>query len=573
MSLHTPSRWLAAVAVLLLAGCGSSTSTVPASSLPPAGTLIPASSMDLTIDSPAANVNDALATTAVRATVFIPEHVQGATYPLILHSHGWGGSRVSQADVDAMTLEPGSSVTSFFTLIDQQVKVLWQAGYGVVSFTERGHGRGGDDGDEGTADGAHTMSPDYEIRDAQAVIDWAVANMDLTLDAPGDPRMGAIGGSYGGGYQLLLAAVDPRVDAIIPGATWNSLETSLGPNRVIKKGYAFGLCVLATTDQIELSPETQTSCQDGAFNQTTRFEEELSEEGQRPILEHGLAALEADPTFHYPQVDALLVQGNRDILFDLGQAFANYAYLSRSGGDVRLLTHQNGHSLTALRAGPGSQLGLGPNTCGQFDDLALYKAWFDAKLKGQTAGIALLPQICIALDDTTGVNLAVLPRGDAGHTVTVPDATVVTAAEHNNTQSPADEALFIPLADPIAGDDQVLAGTPEALITLAPVIPGGPEGVVFIGLGIKRGADTILVDDQVVPVRSSDPRAGATPQAIDLVPVGEKLLAGDQLGVLLYGDHDQFENEARTLYQGNLVSIAGTFKLPVFTASVHVRVP
>lgn len=553
--------------ILLAAGCGSSTG--PAS--PRDGDAIAASAMDITVTSPAPNVNDGLDTTAVRATVYIPAHLKGSTYPLIVHSNGWGGSRVSKSEAEASVAEPGTSVTSYFTMIDQQVKVLWDAGYGVISFVERGHGRG-DDGDNGTADGAHTMSPDYEIRDAMAVIDWAVANMDLTLDGPGDPRIGTIGGSYGGGFQLLLAAVDPRVDAIIPGATWYSLEQSLGPNRVIKKGYAFGLCVLATTDQIELSQETQTSCNDGAFNQSTRFAEELSAEGQAPIKTHGLNAYEANTSFVYPQVDALLIQGNRDILFDLGQASANYAYLSKAGGDVRLLTHQNGHSLRTLRAGSGSQLGLGPNMCGQIDTLAVYKAWFDAKLKDNTAAIASVPEICIALDDTTGVNLTELPRGDVAHAATIPGATTITTAQ-NNSNSPADEATFIPLTAAIVGDDQVLAGTPIAEVTISSVVPGGPEGVAFLGIGIKRGTTTILVDDQVVPIRSSDTRAGGTPQPIDLVPVGEKLQAGDQVGVLLYGDHDQFENEARSLYPGNTYTISGTVKLPIISAPVHTRTP
>src|SRR3954452_23691659 len=49
-------------------------------------------------------------------------------------------------------------------------------------------------------------------------------------DGPGDPRMGMIGGSYGGQIQFAIAGQDPRVDAIVPQITWNDLSYSLAPN-------------------------------------------------------------------------------------------------------------------------------------------------------------------------------------------------------------------------------------------------------------------------------------------------------------------------------------------------------
>ena len=38
----------------------------------------------------------------------------------------------------------------------------------------------------------------------------------VQLDGAGDPRVGMVGGSYGGGIQLVTAAIDCRVDAIVP---------------------------------------------------------------------------------------------------------------------------------------------------------------------------------------------------------------------------------------------------------------------------------------------------------------------------------------------------------------------
>ena len=49
-------------------------------------------------------------------------------------------------------------------------------------------------------------------------------------DAPGDPRVGVTGASYGGALALLLAGYDERVDALVPVITGNDLEQALFPN-------------------------------------------------------------------------------------------------------------------------------------------------------------------------------------------------------------------------------------------------------------------------------------------------------------------------------------------------------
>ncbi len=45
-----------------------------------------------------------------------------------------------------------------------------------------------------------------------------------------DPRVGMVGGSYGGQIQFAAAGVDPRIDTIIPIITWSDLSYSLSPN-------------------------------------------------------------------------------------------------------------------------------------------------------------------------------------------------------------------------------------------------------------------------------------------------------------------------------------------------------
>ena len=43
--------------------------------------------------------------------------------------------------------------------------------------------------------------------------------------------------SYGGGIQLVTAAIDKRVDAIVPTIAWNNLNTSLAKNGAPKTSW------------------------------------------------------------------------------------------------------------------------------------------------------------------------------------------------------------------------------------------------------------------------------------------------------------------------------------------------
>src|SRR5688572_8307414 len=108
--------------------------------------------------------------------------------PVILHSHGWGGSRTNSE----------SAFANFLS-----------AGFGVVSIDQRGHGQTG-----GTA---HVQNPDLEGQDINSVIDhvasldWVKKDRDVNgNEISNDPVLGAIGGSYGGGYQLITALTEIR---------------------------------------------------------------------------------------------------------------------------------------------------------------------------------------------------------------------------------------------------------------------------------------------------------------------------------------------------------------------------
>ena len=96
--------------------------------------------------------------------------------PMIFHSHGWGGSRTKSA-------------ASFQKFTD--------AGYGVLSFDQRGFGASGGQ--------AYVENPDVEGHDVRALVSL-VSKLDWVIqERAGDPLLGAIGASYGRGYQFLGA--------------------------------------------------------------------------------------------------------------------------------------------------------------------------------------------------------------------------------------------------------------------------------------------------------------------------------------------------------------------------------
>ena len=114
------------------------------------------------------------------------------------------------------------------------------AGYNVVTWDPRG---------EFDSGGILQLdSPAYEGQDVTGIINWLSDNVNYTHQQfdpqagnPGDaddPAIGMVGGSYGGGIQLVTAGIDPRVDVIVPGIAWNSLLDSLYTNEAFKTSYS-----------------------------------------------------------------------------------------------------------------------------------------------------------------------------------------------------------------------------------------------------------------------------------------------------------------------------------------------
>lgn len=222
--------------------------------------------------------------------------------PAVLLGHGFGGSKND---------------------VRKQAEDLARDGYAVLTWSARGFG--GSTGRIGLND------PKGEVADVSKLIDWLATRPEVQLDKKGDPRLGMAGASYGGAISLLAAGYDDRVDAIAPAITYWNLADALFPNGVFKKLWA-GLFV-----------NTGGGCE--------KFEKQLCEMYQR-VAESGqpdaqavklLAERSPEAVGDRIKVPTLLMQGQTDSLFPLGQADAAARAIKANGAPVDVDWISGGH--------------------------------------------------------------------------------------------------------------------------------------------------------------------------------------------------------------------------------------
>ncbi|WP_198084720.1 alpha/beta fold hydrolase [Variovorax sp. E3] len=339
-------------------------------------------SVQSTVPDPLAGA-DAAKGTKVAFTLFLPDNKPEGGYPLVLHASGFGLGRLQ-----AMPPRDTDPAASYWSRVDRLVPSLVERGFAVISFDHRGHGDSGGD--------SRIMDPQAEIADIRGLIDWAERELPLRKGADGKPRIGSIGGSYGGGYQMQLAQLEPRITTVIPSMTWYDLQHSLAPQGVLKEGFVQFECFMAQRGKVRdgglLAPLCDTAPKPGAWAWS-----DLGVDAPRlrdAYQAHGPsgASWAGQPV---RRVDALVVQASEDVLFDMGDGLRNWRHLKSGGGDVRLMVLRSGH--VNPRAGQRDK----PARCGTVDAMDAMLAWLDAKLRDAGTGLSSVPSLCIALDDGT----------------------------------------------------------------------------------------------------------------------------------------------------------------------------
>jgi ABC-2 type transport system ATP-binding protein len=249
--------------------------------------------------------------------------------PAVLLAHGFGGSKND---------------------VRQQAQDLAQDGYAVLTWSARSFGRS--TGKIGLND------PKGEVADVRELIDWLAKQPQVQLDKTGDPRVGMAGASYGGAIALETAGYDARVDAIAPSITYWNLADALFPNGVFKKLWA-GIFVNSGGGCDKFEPQI---CQ---------MYERVAESGT-PDAQAVKLLQERSPSAvgDRIKVPTLLMQGQTDSLFPLGQADAAAKTIRANGAPVDVDWIAGGHDGGDME---GSRV------------QARVQSWFDRYLKDDKA--------------------------------------------------------------------------------------------------------------------------------------------------------------------------------------------
>jgi hypothetical protein len=296
--------------------------------------------------------------------------------PAVVMTHGFGGSKDS-AEVTATS------------------SLLARNGYLVLAYTSAGFGGSG---------GCVTLqSYDRDAQGTQSLVDAVLQPRTDALRDDGDLVLGTVGGSYGGGWQLPFAALDDRVQAAAPGRTWSLLRYSLNPNNRVVPGDPTGFSHALNEQGVFKAqwtslffalgnaqpaqgnggcPEYKLASADPATVAglpCTGYLVELcavyarvattgdSSAADRELLDRASGASFL-PELGARRLPVLLVQGQRDTLFNPNDALTTYTALRDAGSPVEMVWNWGGHGGYNSRPGECEVYGGGTGAPEPSDD-------------------------------------------------------------------------------------------------------------------------------------------------------------------------------------------------------------
>ena len=553
----------------------------------------------------------------VKADLYRPAGVDAAhPAPSILTTNGFGGSKDDEGQA------AGASAFA-------------KAGYVVISYS--GLGFGGSDCKITLDD------PDYDGLAGKQMVDVLAGTRSYTVDDGSgtqgrvdyvsttrtrqgpDPKVGMIGGSYGGQIQFATAGQDRRVDAIIPMITWNDLSYSLAPNNTdLTRGVTYGTPGVAKKEWVDLffslgivngleyapsDPSRLGGCPNFA-DQACVGAAHLNSVGYPDDATVALARHASVSSYmRNITIPTLLVQGQHDTLFNLQEAVATYRALKAQGTEVRMSWFSGGHS--------------GPNAPGDLDlsqgvDAShqgrRWIAWMDRYVRGDktaspgpqfeyfrdwvsydtgaAAGTAV--DAAYAQSDSTYTGAPTSTLYLSGTDALTPSASSVragaaqfaaspaptsysetSALEGNEVNNPPSDSpgTFAAYTTPALAKDSVLVGSPRLSVSLdAPVAAqsqaGGPAGklVLFAKLYDVAPDGTQKLQYRLIsPVRVKDV---TRPVHIELPAVAQQFAAGHRIRLVLAAGDAAYANNAVAQPVTVLTSPAapGTLSLPLLAA-------
>ncbi len=340
-------------------------------------------------------------TCVIDADLYKPHTASAAKrVPTILTTNGFGGSKADQSGLGRAFAQRGYAVLSYtglgfpnsgckISLDDPAVDGV--AASHLVTFLGGGGNAAYASSDVGGAPGgAGNLTVDF------SKLDNAAAH---------DPRVGMIGGSYGGQIQFATAAMDPRVDTLVPLITWNDLRYSLAPNNTAQSSgvtYAaqtpgtekigwsslfFGVGIADGIQGASIDPTREVGCPNFVID-ACQAKATLDTLGYPTTQTYALT--DRVSVGHYldsVRVPTFLIQGQNDTLFNLQEAVATYRGLKARKVPVSMAWQSWGHS-GGMNGNSGAAPGELDLTGAHIEDTYLglrIKNWFDHYLKGVNA--------------------------------------------------------------------------------------------------------------------------------------------------------------------------------------------
>ena len=513
------------------------------------------------------------------ATLYLPDSKKPA--PAVVLAHGFGGSKQDE-DADA--------------------RYFARHGYVALAYSARGFGRSG-----GLI---HLDAPAYEVADASKLVDLLATRPEVLRDAPGDPRVGFTGPSYGGALTLLAAGHDPRIDAIAPQITWNDLGRSLfgqsaqtdagtrpgtaagsmpiGTPGVFKKAWA-GLFFGAGATQ-EGAAQNSLACGRFAPDVCRQYQATAASGTPTPELLDLLAASSPAQVAGRIKAPSLLVQGEADSLFPLSQADANARAIAAAGTPVKTVWYSGGHD------SPGSSAdqdrlrsltlswfdrylkhdGSKPDTSFQFAESDTGISLQDGGVKGSTLtargypGLAGTPAV-----KTTSVTLTgepqdvVAPAGGFPAAITSLPGLGGTLGQLSSTG----------LAGSVGGAANQDATFSSAPLPASVLVVGSPSVTVHVTSSTGNatlfaklydaspdGNPAVLPEQLVAPVQVSGLPSGGSDVRISLPTIVHRFAAGHRMALVLSTTDQAYQlpSDPRTY---RLALTDGTVSVPTVAAS------
>ena len=398
---------------------------------------------------------------------YVPD-VGPGPHPTVLMGPGW--SLPGDTDTSGQGILGGSPIRS-----------LLDAGYNVLTWDPRGFGA--------STGVAEVDSPAYEAKDVSTLISWVATRPGVQLDRPGDPRMGMVGGSYGGGIQFVTAAIDCRVDAIVPTIAWHSLTTSLDKNATVKTGWSGILTNLSSSDHV--AAEVVDSYRSGVV------------EGDiTPSQVAWFAARGPAQFLHQVHIPTLIVQGTVDTLFTLQEGVDNYEALRADGVTTSMQWFCGGHGVCLTPAGdtnaPEQATIAWLNRYVKRDtsvDTGPGFSFVDQNGTTYSAPSYPLPQGVPYTASGSGT-LPLVAAGGSGPLTTTPADQQLGSLVAPITPAPAANAVDVPVPFPRPG---VIVGAPRLVLTYSGSVPAGTRPTrVFAQLVDTRTG--LVLGNQVTPI-------------------------------------------------------------------------